>query len=49
MRKEISELQLAVEGKIGERHRFLLSVATASTLGGGKGLAIVEHHIQEKP
>ena len=26
MRKEISELQLAVEGKIGERHRFLLSV-----------------------
>ena len=36
LRKKIPELELALEGKFEEHHRFLLERATTTTPGGGK-------------
>jgi len=36
LRKKIPELELALEGKLEEHHRFLLELQTATTRSGGK-------------
>jgi transposase len=48
LRKKIPELQLALEGKVEEHHRFLLSVQLHRLAAVEKDLAIVEQRIQEK-
>jgi len=48
LRKKIPELQLALEGKVEEHHRFLLSVQLHRLWEVEKDLAFVEQRIQEK-
>jgi len=48
LRKKIPELQLALEGKMEEHHRFLLSVQLHRLAAVEKDLAIVEQRIEEK-
>jgi transposase len=48
LRKKIPELQLALEGKVEEHHRFLLSVQLHRLGAVEKDLAIVEQRIEEK-
>ena len=46
LRKKIPELELALEGKLEEHHRFLLERATAPTPSGGKRSGVLEQRIQ---
>ena len=48
LRKKIPELQLALEGRMEEHHRFLLSVQLHRLWAVEKDLAIVEQRIQDK-
>lgn len=48
LRKKIPELQLALEGKMEEHHRFLLSVQLQRLWAVEKDLATVEQRIAEK-
>src|SRR2546427_7404771 len=48
LRKKIPELELALEGKVEEHHRFLLSVQLRRLEAAEKDLAILEHRLQEK-
>jgi transposase len=48
LRKKIPELQLALEGKVEEHHRFLLGVQLHRLSEVEKDLAFVEQRIQEK-
>ncbi len=48
LRKKIPELQLALEGKMEEHHRFLLGVQLHRLGAVEKDLAIVEQRIEEK-
>jgi transposase len=48
LRKKIPELQLALEGKMEEHHRFLLSVQLHRLWAVEKDLGFVEQRIQEK-
>src|SRR5580658_4290554 len=48
LRKKIPELELALEGKVEEHHRFLLSVQLPGLQAVEEDLAILEQHIQEK-
>ena len=48
LRKKIPELQLALEGRMEEHHRFLLSVQLHRLGAVEKDLAIVEQRIEEK-
>jgi len=46
--KKIPELQLALEGKVEEHHRFLLSVQLHRLRAAEKDLVLIEQRIQEK-
>jgi hypothetical protein len=48
MRKKIPELQLALEGKVEEHHRFLLKLQLDRLQAVGKDLALLEQRLQEK-
>ena len=48
LRKKIPELQLALEGKVEEHHRFLLRVQLRRLQAVEEDLGILEHRIQEK-
>jgi transposase len=48
LRKKIPELVLALEGKVEEHHRFLLSVQLHRLWAVEKDLGLVEQRIQEK-
>lgn len=48
LRKKISELELALEGKLEEHHRFLLQLQLDRLEAAEKDLAILEQRIQEK-
>jgi transposase len=48
MRKKIPELELALEGKMEEHHRFLLNVQLRRLGAVEQDLGILEHRIQEK-
>ena len=48
MRKKIPELVLALEGKVEEHHRFLLSVQLRRLQAVEEDLRVLEHRIQEK-
>lgn len=48
LRKKIPELHLALEGKVEEHHRFLLSVQLHRLGAVEKDLAIVEQRIEDK-
>jgi transposase len=48
LRKKIPELQLALEGKVEEHHRFLLGVQLDRLRAVERDLEIVEQRIQEK-
>jgi transposase len=48
MRKKIPELELALEGKVEEHHRFLLRVQLRRLQAVEEDLSVLEHRIQEK-
>jgi transposase len=48
LRKKIPELQPALEGKVEERHRFLLRLQLGRLEAVEKDLAVLEQRIQEK-
>jgi transposase len=48
LRKKISELQLALEGKLEEHHRFLLELQLQRLEAAEKDLAVLEQHIQQR-
>jgi transposase len=48
LRKKIPELELALEGKVEEHHRFLLSVQLRRLQAVEEDLGVLEHRIQEK-
>jgi transposase len=48
LRKKIPELELALEGKVEEHHRFLLSVQLHGLQAVEEDLGLLEQHIQEK-
>jgi transposase len=48
LRKKIPELELALEGKVEEHHRFLLSVQLRRLQAVDEDLAVLEERIQEK-
>jgi transposase len=48
LRKKIPELELALEGKVEEHHRFLLSVQLRRLQAVEEDLGILEQRIQEK-
>src|SRR5215470_15865864 len=48
MRKKIPELELALEGKVEEHHRFLLKLQLDRLQAVEKDLVLLEQHIQEK-
>jgi transposase len=48
LRKKIPELELALEGKIEEHHRFLLKLQLQRLEAVEKDLAVLEQRIQEK-
>jgi transposase len=48
LRKKIPELELALEGKVEEHHRFLLRVQLRRLQAVEEDLGILEHRIQEK-
>ena len=48
LRKKIPELELALEGKVEEHHRFLLKLQLGRLQGVEKDLAHLEQRIQEK-
>jgi transposase len=48
LRKKIPELELALEGKMEEHHRFLLRVQLHRLQGVEQDLGVLEHRIQEK-
>src|SRR5215468_10519591 len=48
LRKKIPELELALEGKVEEHHRFLLSLQLRRLQAVEEDLAILEQRIQEK-
>ena len=48
LRKKIPELQLALEGKLEEHHRFLLQLQLDRLQTVGKDLDKLEQHIQER-
>jgi transposase len=48
LRKKIPELELALEGKVEEHHRFLLRVQLRRLQAVEEDLGILEQHIQEK-
>ena len=48
LRKKIPELELALEGKMEEHHRFLLRVQLRRLQSVEQDLGILEHRIQEK-
>jgi transposase len=48
LRKKMSELELALEGKLEEHHRFLLRLQLDRLDAADKDLAVLEQRIQEK-
>lgn len=48
MRNKISELELALEGKVEEHHRFLLRLQLDRVEAAEKDLAVLEQRIEEK-
>jgi len=48
MRKKIPELELALEGRVEEHHRFLLRVQLRRLPAVEEDLGVLEHRIQEK-
>jgi len=48
MRKKIPELELALEGRVEEHHRFLLRVQLRRLQAVEEDLGVLEHRIQEK-
>jgi len=48
LRKKIPELELALEGKLEEHHRFLLALQLQRLEAAEKDLAALEQHIQQK-
>ena len=48
MRKKIPELEMALEGKVEEHHRFLLRVQLRRLQAVEQDLSVLEHRIQEK-
>jgi transposase len=48
LRKKIPELELALEGKMEEHHRFLLNVQLRRLQAVEQDLGVLEHRIQEK-
>jgi transposase len=48
LRKKIPELELALEGKVEEHHRFLLSVQLRRLQAVEEDLGVLEHGIEEK-
>src|SRR5437879_12213098 len=48
LRKKIPELELALEGKMEEHHRFLLKLQLDRLQAAGKDLKMLEQRIQEK-
>jgi transposase len=48
LRKKIPELELALEGKMEEHHRFLLNVQLHRLQAVEQDLGVLEHRIQEK-
>jgi transposase len=48
LRKKIPELELALEGKVEEHHRFLLRLQLRRLQAVEEDLGVLEHHIPEK-
>src|SRR5262249_11694862 len=48
LRKKIPQLEMALEGKLEEHHRFLLKLQLERLEAAEKDLAVLEQHIQEK-
>src|SRR5437899_11241796 len=48
LRKKIPELELALEGKVEEHHRFLLSVQLRRLQAVEEDLGLLEQRLQEK-
>src|SRR5712664_3308735 len=48
LRKKIPELELALEGKLEQHHRFLLELQLDRLEAAEKDLAVLEHRLQEK-